>query len=171
MESLIKIAIIGAAIRLQQSGFTQITIFEKVETLGGTWRDNTYPGCGCDVPSNLYSYSFEKNPNWSRQYSSQEEILEYLNGCADKYKITPLIKFNTHINSALFNEEDNSWNVTDHAENATIFEVLISASGGLNEPSYPKIKGIKDFKGVSFHSNLWNHDYDLKGEKVAVIWE
>ena len=160
---------IGAGIKLKQKGSVSFKIFERSHDVGGTWRDNTYPGCACDIPSNLYSYSFEPNPDWSRAFSPHNEIHDYLKHCVEKYNITGLIQFNTEIKKTFFDESSGYWNIIDAAGNTYLARIIISASGPLNQPLYPSIKGLDTFKGESFHSLFWNHDYDLRGKKVAVI--
>jgi len=160
---------LGAGIRLKMKGDSSFVIFEKAEEIGGTWRDNTYPGCGCDIPSLLYSYSFEPNPKWSRAFSKQAEILEYMKSCAEKYQMYEHIQFNSKITKAQFNNETGRWTITEKNGQETTARVLISAVGPFNEAFIPKIKGINRFQGESFHSLHWNHKYDLTGKRVAVI--
>lgn len=170
------VAIIGtgfggicAAIKLKEAGINNITMFEKADRLGGTWRDNTYPGAACDVPSHLYSFSFEKKHDWTRKFAEQAEILAYLHHCAQKYKLLPHIRFNTEIESATFDETEGVWVIHTNKGEQYKASILISACGQLNRPAYPKIKGLDSFAGTQFHSARWNHDYDLKGKNVAVI--
>jgi len=170
------IAILGAGIsglcmgiRLKQAGITNFTIFEKSDDVGGTWLDNSYPGAGCDVPSHLYSFSFEPNPNWSRRYSPQPEILAYFRHCARKYGIYPHIRFRTELAAARFDEAAGKWHLTTTAGEAITADVLVSGVGQLNRPAYPKLAGLETFAGTTFHSARWNHDYDLAGKRVAVV--
>jgi cation diffusion facilitator CzcD-associated flavoprotein CzcO len=160
---------IGAGIKLKQEGIESFKIFERSNDVGGTWRDNNYPGCACDIPSNLYSYSFEPNPEWSRAFSPHNEIHDYLKHCVKKYKITEHIQFSTEIQKVFFDVPNGHWVITDTNEKIYLARTIISASGPLNQPLYPKIKGINSFKGESFHSLYWNHSYDLKGKKIAII--
>ncbi|GAA2316405.1 NAD(P)/FAD-dependent oxidoreductase [Nonomuraea roseoviolacea subsp. roseoviolacea] len=173
-----RVAIIGAgfgglcmAIRLERAGITTYTVFEKAGDLGGTWRDNTYPGAGCDIPSHLYSYSFERYGSWTRRYPGQPEILAYLQHCADKYGVRRKIRFNTEVVSASF--DGNRWQVTAATGSASpsteAFDVVVSAVGQLNRPHLPDIPGMPDFAGTSFHSARWDHGHDLTGRRVAVI--
>jgi len=159
---------IGLAVRLQQSGYKDFLVIERAESVGGTWRDNHYPGAACDVPSNLYSFSFAPNPNWSRAFSPQKEIHNYLIHTADKFKINNRIVLNTTMESATWDSDRDVWVVkTSRGEfTATIF---VSAVGALSEPALPEIKGIETFKGKFFHSAQWDHDTSLAGKKVAVI--
>ncbi|MEU7892385.1 NAD(P)/FAD-dependent oxidoreductase [Nonomuraea sp. NPDC049152] len=168
-----RVAIIGAgfgglcmAIRLERAGIGSYTVYEKAGELGGTWRDNSYPGAGCDIPSHLYSYSFEKYASWTRRYPEQPEILAYLDMCADKYRVRSKIRLNTEVVSAAF--DGRHWQVTT-GEGSEEFDVVVSCVGQLNRPSYPEISGIDGFGGVAFHSARWNHDHDLTGHRVAVI--
>ena len=160
---------IGAGIKLKQKGSVSFKIFERSHDVGGTWRDNTYPGCACDIPSNLYSYSFEPNPEWSKAFSPHYEIHDYLKHCVSKYNVKEHIQFNTEITKTFFDESNGYWNIIDAEGNRYLARVVISASGPLNKPLYPNINGLDSFKGESFHSLYWNHEYYLKGKKVAVI--
>ncbi len=158
---------IVAAIKLKEAGFEHIEILEKADSLGGTWRENTYPGVACDVPSHLYSYSFELNPNWSHVFSPGSEILNYFKEVAKKYQVDDLIKYNQEVTSAHFN--GNEWEVKTSTGFLSSAEYLIGATGVLHHPKYPDIKGIEDFKGEIFHSSRWNHDIDLASLRVGVI--
>ncbi|WP_308268663.1 flavin-containing monooxygenase [Yinghuangia soli] len=169
-------AIIGAgfaglcmAIRLRQSGITDFTVYEKSSTLGGVWRDNTYPGAGCDVPSILYSYSFAQHGRWSRKFPLQHEILAYLRRTADQYNITPHIRFDTEVTAAHWNDETSIWHLRTTTGEDVHARNLITGVGQLNRPRYPDIPGMRTFTGTSFHSAEWNHDHDLTGRRVAVI--
>lgn len=171
-----EIAIIGAgfgglglAIRLQQEGYQNFIIFERAAIAGGTWRDNTYPGCACDVPSHLYSFSFEPNPNWSREYSPQPEILNYILHCKEKHHLDSHIRYNTTIAQADFDEKRGCWELKNQHGDIFTARILVSAIGPLNVPSIPKIKGLETFEGASFHSSEWDGKIDLNGKKVAVI--
>jgi cation diffusion facilitator CzcD-associated flavoprotein CzcO len=160
---------LGVAIKMKMSGNDSFTIFERASEVGGTWRDNTYPGCACDIPSLLYSYSFEPNPDWSRSFSGYSEIHRYLKKCVNKYDLESYIRFNTAVKSIKFIEKKGYWSIIDSSGKETKARLVVSASGPLNEAAYPKVNGIENFKGKSFHSLYWDHDYDLKGKKVAVI--
>lgn len=171
-----KVAIIGAgfaglaaAIRLKQENRNSFIIFERAAEVGGTWRDNVYPGCACDVPSHLYSYSFELNPNWSRAYSTQPEILAYIKGCVTHYQLEKQIRYNTEITKLQFIESEGHWLLSSDDGYSTTARIVISATGPLNRPNLPTIKGLDTFKGTVFHSSNWNHNFDLTGKKVAVI--
>lgn len=156
-------------IKLREAGITNFTILEKADAVGGTWRDNSYPGSGCDVPSHLYSFSFEPKTDWSRKYGKQDEIEHYLNHCADKYGIRPHIQFNTEVESASFDEAINKWTVRTKDGRTLTATSLVSGVGQLNRPAYPDIPGLDTFQGTKFHSARWNHDHDLSDETVAVI--
>ena len=160
---------IAAAIELRRHGFTHITLLEGAPELGGTWHYNTYPGAACDVPSHLYSFSFAQRRDWSRLCSPQPEILGYLQGVADEHGITPLIRFSSRVSACTFDEAGSTWTVD--CENGDVHEAdaLLIAVGQLNQPSVPRLPGIERFAGHSFHSARWDHDYDLRGRRVAVV--
>ncbi len=160
---------LGAGILLKQQGETSFKIFERANEVGGTWRDNTYPGCGCDVPSLLYSYSFEPNPNWSHAFSKQGEILGYMKHCVQKYEMEQYIQYNTTIDGLVFDKEKGLWNIRDKAGRTYQARFVLSAVGPFNAPMIPNIKGKDSFQGEAFHSLRWNHDYELKNKRVAVI--
>ncbi|NER45247.1 MAG: NAD(P)/FAD-dependent oxidoreductase [Symploca sp. SIO1A3] len=175
-EQNLEIAIIGAgisglcmAINLIKVGITTFKIFEKADNLGGTWHDNTYPGCGCDIPSILYSFSFEPKSDWTRNYPKQPEILQYLEYCADKYRLRKHITFNAEITSAFFESEKNIWRISSASGEEFAANILVSGCGQLNQPKIPRIDGLETFSGTQFHSARWNHEHDLKDETVAVI--
>ena len=159
---------LGAAIKLDESGFSDFLVVDKGHTVGGTWRDNTYPGAACDVPSQLYSFSFAPNPGWSRSFSPQPEIQAYIERTAREAGVLDRFRFGVTVQDLAWDEEDTVWNVqTDHGEVTADF--VITGSGGLSEPKLPEIEGIDSFEGEIFHSARWNHDYDLQGKRVAVI--
>jgi len=159
---------LGAAIRLQKAGFTDVLIFDNGEDVGGTWRDNTYPGCACDVPSHLYSFSFAPNPAWSDTFSGQQEIWDYLRGCVERFGLRPKVRLRNTITDAAWDPAAQLWRLTTSGGDYTA-RVLISATGPLSEPSTPDIPGIGEFAGTIFHSARWRHDHDLSGRRVAVI--
>jgi cation diffusion facilitator CzcD-associated flavoprotein CzcO len=159
---------LGMAIRLSQAGIDDFVILERAGDIGGTWRDNSYPGCACDVPSPLYSYSFAANPDWTRSFSPQPEIWAYLRGCAQRYGIIPRIRFHTEMLDAAWDADRLRWRIRTTAATLTA-DVLIAAPGGLSEPSLPRLPGLASFAGTSFHSARWNHDHDLTGRRVAVV--
>ncbi len=160
---------LGMAIQLKKAGFTTVMLLEKAGQLGGTWRDNTYPGAACDVQSHFYSYSFEPKHDWSRKFGLQHELLEYMEHCADKYGIREHIRFNSEVAEAAFDDTRNRWTLTLASGEKLEAQVVITATGQLNQPAWPDIKCMGSFEGTVFHSARWNHDYDLKGKRVAVI--
>src|SRR5258705_5013083 len=159
---------IGAAIRLKQAGFEDYVVLERAEDVGGTWRDNSYPGCACDVPSHLYSFSFAPNPEWTRSFSPQAEIWAYLRRVADEHGVTQRTRFGAEVIDAAWNEDRGLWEIETVAGDLTA-RVLIAGFGGLAEPKLPAVPGIEDFPGTIFHSARWNHQHDLTGERVAVV--
>lgn len=160
---------IGMAVALQKAGVNDFVILEKKHDVGGVWRDNSYPGAACDVPSHLYSFSFEPNPNWSRVFAPQSEIHAYLRRCAEKYGLGKYIRFGAEVASAEFDETTSLWRVTQ--ENGTVLRthLLISGTGQLSRPAFPKLAGMDRFKGHVFHSATWDHSYSLEGKRVAVV--
>jgi cation diffusion facilitator CzcD-associated flavoprotein CzcO len=160
---------IAAGIALKRAGIQDFVILEKADRVGGTWRENTYPGAACDVPSHLYSYSFEPNPSWSRAYGGQAEILAYLEHCADKYNLRPHLKFGQHVDEARFDEIHGTWHVVTAAGERFEARGLLLGNGALHLPALPDIPGLDSFRGKRFHSARWDHGYDLSGKRVAVI--
>ncbi len=160
---------IGAAIRLKQQGITELTVFEKAGDIGGVWRDNVYPGAACDVPSHLYSFSFEPKPDWSRRYAEQPEIHAYIKHCAQKYGVAAHLRLNTEVISARFDEARALWCVTLANGEMHEAQVLVTATGQLNRPLLAKLPGLASFKGAQFHSAQWDHSVSLAGKRVAVI--
>ncbi|HZP11612.1 MAG TPA: NAD(P)/FAD-dependent oxidoreductase [Nevskiaceae bacterium] len=170
------IAIIGAGFAglgmgyyLKQAGLNNFTIFEKAQDLGGVWRENTYPGAACDVPSHLYSFSFEPHYPWSRAYGPQKDIFAYQHMVAKKYGILGKIRFGREVLGAEFDEARGVWTIWFSDETSFEAHVLISAVGQLHRPSFPPVEGIEKFKGVQFHSANWNHDFEFFGKTVASI--
>lgn len=169
-----RIAILGAgfsgmgmAIRLRQEGFENFVIYEKADEVGGTWRENIYPGVACDVPSHLYSFSFEPNPNWSRRFSPGREIFDYMKACARKYDLYPRIAFGRTVTA--IRHDGREWTV-DFTDGASVTaDYVVSGLGGLHEPSLPDIPGRDQFKGPAFHTARWRNDVDLAGKRVAII--
>jgi cation diffusion facilitator CzcD-associated flavoprotein CzcO len=188
---------LGMAIQLRRAGIEGFVLFEKEEDVGGTWLVNDYPGCACDVQSHLYSFSFEPNANWSREFSPQPEILAYVQRCTDKYRLRPDIRFNTWVIGATYDEKEALWRLSiADAKEVTLFmrergikpgeslplddpalpstrvvtaRVVISGIGGLSTPAYPNLPGLETFQGKTFHSQQWDHGYDLAGKRVSVI--
>lgn len=159
---------LGMAIRLKQEGYEDFALLERAQDLGGTWRENTYPGCQCDVPSHVYSFSFAPNPGWSRTYSHQQEIWDYLRRTADGFGITPKIRFGHEVLTSSWDDEAGEWAI-ETSQGEIRARVLVNAPGGLAEPAYPEIPGLESFEGTVFHSAEWDHEHDLEGERVAVI--
>lgn len=160
---------LGMAIQLLRAGFTQFTIFEKAADIGGVWRENTYPGAGCDIPSPLYSYSFAPNPDWPRRYSGQRDILAYLRRTAEKYRLADHLRLNTEVTEAVYDEETARWHITTSAGDTVTADVLVPAVGQLSRPATPDIPGADTFPGPQFHSAQWRHDVPLFGKRVAVV--
>jgi cation diffusion facilitator CzcD-associated flavoprotein CzcO len=159
---------LGAAIRLKQSGIEDFVVLERGEDIGGTWNFNTYPGCQCDIPSHLYSFSFAPNPNWSRTYSKQPEIWEYLRRTASEHGIDPHVRLRVTVMDASWDEEAQLWRIQTSDGDLTA-EVLVAGAGPLSEPKLPQIPGLQSFQGAMFHSACWEHEHSLKDERVAVI--
>ena len=171
-----KIGIVGAgfsglcaAIRLAQAGFRDVTLFERAADIGGTWRDNTYPGCACDIPSNLYSFSFEPNPEWTRMYPQQGEIHAYLRHVAEKHGVLRGIRFGKELVEARYDEAAAAWDLSFGDGARERFDIFIGATGPLSKPALPALPGMESFEGAAFHSARWRHDVDLKGKRVAVV--
>ena len=159
---------IGMAVRLKQAGLKDFVILERAKDIGGTWRDNDYPGAACDVPSHLYSWSFALNPHWSRTFSPQPEIWDYMKRVAGEYGIPAHVRLDHDVTSAHWEPRHNHWRIETDQGTLTA-QFLISGAGPLADPSTPDIKGIDTFEGTMFHSARWEHDHDLTGRKVAVI--
>jgi cation diffusion facilitator CzcD-associated flavoprotein CzcO len=160
---------IGLAILLKQAGFSAITLLERGASVGGTWRDNTYPGAECDVQSHLYSYSFAPNHAWPARYSGQQQILAYISETAEKFGLTPHIRLNTTVASAAYDEAANSWQVRTAAGEALEFDIFIPAVGLLSKPVIPPFPGLESFAGARFHSAAWDHGVSIKGKRVIMV--
>lgn len=158
-----------AGIRLRKAGIEDFVILEKADGVGGTWRANTYPGAACDIPSHLYSYSFEPNPAWSRAYGGQPEILAYLEHCATHYGLRPHLQFDTEVIGAAYDEATATWTVRTRRGETYVARSLVLGNGALHLPQIPELPGASTFAGTTFHSARWNHGHDLTGTKVAVI--
>jgi cation diffusion facilitator CzcD-associated flavoprotein CzcO len=159
---------LGMAIRLKQEGIEDFVVLERAAELGGTWRDNTYPGCACDVPSHLYSFSFAPNPEWSRTFSRQPEIWGYLRRTAHEHGVDAHIRYRHEVTSASWDQARELWRIETNAGELTA-AMLVVGAGPLAEPKLPEIEGIEDFEGEIFHSARWNHEHALDRERVAVI--
>ena len=169
-----KVAIIGAgmsgiltAIKFQDAGISDFTIYEKAARLGGTWRDNTYPGLSCDVPSHMYRYSFEPNAEWSHRFSPGAEILAYFEAVAKKFDVKRLIKFNREITEARY--QNGNWHLKCGEQELDVVDIVISATGVLHNPVYPDFYGLNDFVGDVFHAARWNHDVSLNGRRIGIV--
>lgn len=160
---------LGMAIALKKDGKHSFVVFEKGDSVGGTWRDNTYPGCACDVPSQLYSYSFAPNPNWSHVFAPQAEIRAYLDDCATKFGVLPHIQFNSEVRQAEYDAWNRMWRVEMTNGAIVSARVVVSGRGALHIPRIPDIPGLEEFTGEQFHSAQWPEKADLKGQSVAVI--
>ena len=159
---------LGTAMRLKQQGRDDFVVLERAHDVGGTWRNNTYPGCECDVPSHLYSFSFAPNPDWTCTYPKQPEIWAYLRRCAERSGVMSHIRFGAEMTSARWDESRARW-VVETSSGTYVGRFLVLGTGPLSEPRIPKIAGIERFAGTLFHSAGWRHDHDLSGERVAVV--
>lgn len=174
---MVEIAIIGAgfaglgmAIKLLAEGREDFVVLEKAGSVGGTWRDNTYPGVACDVPAHLYSYSFELNPRWTQPYAAQKEIQEYLEHCATKYGVRKHLRLGVGVKAARYGDQSATWRLELDDGSELECRVLISCAGhGLSVPALPEIAGRDSFRGASMHSARWDHGVELEGKRVAVI--
>jgi cation diffusion facilitator CzcD-associated flavoprotein CzcO len=159
---------IGMAIALLSAGRTDFVVLERAEDVGGTWWQNTYPGCQCDVPSNLYSFSFAPNPDWSQTFALQPEIGAYLKQVADDFGVRPYVRTQADVCGAAWDEQTQRWRI-ETSRGALTARVLVAGMGGLCEPSIPLLDGADSFQGQAFHTARWDHDVDLTGKRVAVI--
>jgi cation diffusion facilitator CzcD-associated flavoprotein CzcO len=171
----VRVAIVGAgfsglgmAIRLKQQGMRDFVVLERRADVGGTWHDNTYPGCACDVPAHLYSFSFAPNPAWSRVYAPQPEIWEYLRACVTRFELEPYLRYETEVTGASWDDAAQRWRLAT-SQGPLTARALVFGNGPLSEPSLPAVPGIESFAGTLFHSARWDHAHDLAGERVAVI--
>ncbi len=160
---------LGMAIQLRRDGREDFVVLEKADEVGGTWRDNTYPGCACDIQSHMYSFSFEQNPNWSRAFSPQPEIYEYLRGVARKYGLYRFIHFGREMTGARWDADEHRWHVTTASGDEYVAQYLVCGVGALHLPQIPDLPGAERFRGAAFHSARWDHDFDLRGKRVAVV--
>ena len=172
----LRIAVIGAgmagilaAIRLKEAGTHDVVVFEKADRIGGTWRENTYPGLTCDVPAHAYTYSFAPNPDWSSFLAPGQEIQRYFEDVVRRYGVAPLIRFGCRIETCRFDDKRRRWTITDDHGQQEDFDVVIAATGVLHHPSMPTLPGLNEFAGDCFHSARWNHDVALDGRRIAVI--
>ncbi len=160
---------LGTAIRLQQAGIRDIVILERGSEVGGTWRDNQYPGAACDIPSNLYSYSFAQNPEWTRGFSGSREILGYVHQLVQRFDLAKFVRFNQNVTSMAFDESAGVWNVQTAGGETHRARSVVMAQGPLSNSSWPKIAGLETYEGHKIHSARWDHSYDFTGKKVAVV--
>jgi len=163
------VAGIGLAVQLKKAGFYAVTVFEKGCRVGGTWRDNTYPGAACDVQSHLYSYSFAPRADWSDRFSGQAEILEYIEGVARDFGVLSMVRLNTAVTAATYDEARAVWRVSTNDGFVTEFDIFVPAVGQLSRPSIPDLPGRTDFAGAAFHSACWDHTVELAGKRVALV--
>src|SRR6185437_10042700 len=160
---------IGMAARLRSMGIDDFVVLDRGNDLGGTWRDNSYPGAACDVPSNLYSFSFALNPEWSRAFSSQSEIWDYMRHCVDRFDVGGFLRFNCAVEEARWDDAAARWLIRTTEGEEYSAPVLVWATGPLSEPSIPDFPGLRDFRGKVFHSAQWEHGFDLSGKRVCVV--
>jgi cation diffusion facilitator CzcD-associated flavoprotein CzcO len=159
---------LGAAVRLRREGVTDFVVLERADSVGGTWRDNSYPGCACDVPSHLYSFSFAPHPDWPRTFSGQEHIRAYLEHVTDVFRLRPHIRLNSEVKRMTWDGEKLRWDIETTSGRLSA-DLVISATGPLSDPKIPDIPGLDSFPGKVFHSARWDHDYDLRGKRVAMV--
>lgn len=172
----VSVAILGAgfgglcmAIKLREAGLDDFVILEKSSSAGGTWRDNTYPGCACDIPSHLYSYSFAQSAGWTRRYAPQSEILAYIHEVIQKHGLEDRILHDTAVASLAWDDDTRLWTIEIADGRRIRARAVVSAVGGLHVPGYPDVPGLGEFRGEAFHTARWRHDVDLTGKRVAVI--
>lgn len=175
MATHVRVAVIGAgfgglgtAIRLRQEGYHDVLVFDRGGEVGGTWRDNSYPGCACDVPSHMYSFSFAPNPDWTRSFSAQGEIWDYLRRCVKDFGLEPHLRLGHEVRAADWDGQARAW-VLDTSAGRFTADVLVAATGPFDAPATPSLPGLATFAGETFHSARWNHDHDLTGRRVAVV--
>lgn len=159
---------LGTAIRLKQRGIEDFVVLERAGEVGGVWRDNSYPGCACDVESHLYSFSFAPNPEWSHSFSRQPEIWDYLRRCARDYGVLPHLRFRHEVREAVWEQDEQRWRI-ETSQGTYMASVLVAAAGSLSDPAIPKLHGLEIFKGKVFHSARWDHSFDLANARVAVV--
>src|SRR5262245_58153067 len=170
----LRFAVIGAgmagilsAIKLRDAGFDDFVVYEKADRVGGTWRENTYPGLACDAPSHLYSYSFALTPDWSHRFSPGPEIKNYFETVARDHNVLPQVRFGAEITSCTY--RNGQWHLESAAGDHDTFDVVIAATGVLHHPKYPDIAGLDSFAGAMFHSSRWDHDVDIDGARIGII--
>lgn len=158
---------IAAVVKLREAGYTDLTVFEKADKVGGTWRENRYPGLSCDVPSRWYSFSFNLKPDWTHRFSYGPEIQAYMEETAEEFGVTPLVRFNTRVTDLTY--EAPRWRLTTDGGTVEHYDVVISATGVLHKPAYPDIEGLDSFEGHMFHTARWEDGLDLTGKRVGII--
>jgi cation diffusion facilitator CzcD-associated flavoprotein CzcO len=168
------VAVIGAgmtgilmAIKLREAGITDVTILEKAAKVGGTWRENTYPGVACDVPAHMYTYSFQGNPEWEHRFAHGDEIQSYFEQVSGDYGVTDQVRFNESVEQSHY--RDGKWHLQTSKGNNLVVDFVVAATGILHHPAYPDITGLDSFKGEMWHTARWNHDIDLRGKRVGII--
>ncbi|MFF8280783.1 flavin-containing monooxygenase [Streptomyces lateritius] len=159
---------LGAAVRLRREGITDFVVLERADSVGGTWRDNSYPGCACDVPSHLYSFSFAPNPDWPRTFSGQRHIRAYLEHVTDTFRLRPHLRLNHEVRMMRWDGDALRWEI-ETSQGSFSADVVVSATGPLSDPKIPEMPGLAEFPGKVFHSARWDHDYDLTGKRVAMV--
>lgn len=160
---------LGTAIRLRQAGIDDFVILERGDRVGGTWRDNQYPGAACDIPSLLYSLSFARNPNWSKTFAGSDEIQAYIEGLVERFDLAPHLRFGQDVTELAFDEQTGTWTATTAAGNSHTSRSTVVAPGPLSNVCFPTMRGIDSYKGHKIHSARWDHTYDFAGKRVAVI--
>ncbi|MHA6263572.1 flavin-containing monooxygenase [Arenibacterium sp. CAU 1754] len=175
-QTALDVIVIGAGfagvcmgIKLREQGITNFQVLEKHDDVGGTWYANTYPGATCDIPSHFYSFSFAPNPDWSRLYSPQPEILEYIRDCVERFGLRPHLRMGQEVSDLVFDETSGLWDVRLTSGETLRARFVVNGMGGLHRPSWPDIPGRDGFRGVTMHTALWDHDFDPKGKTIAVI--
>jgi cation diffusion facilitator CzcD-associated flavoprotein CzcO len=156
-----------AVIRLREAGYDNLAIYEKADRIGGTWRENTYPGLTCDVPAHVYTYAFAPKPDWTKVFAPGPEIFKYFQEVSDRYGVTEIVKFNEEVNSCIY--QNGQWHLSTKSGLTDVADYVIAATGVLHHPFYPNIAGLEDFKGAMFHSSRWDHSVQLDGAKVGII--
>ncbi|MFF7650409.1 flavin-containing monooxygenase [Streptomyces sp. NPDC007983] len=159
---------LGAAVRLRRAGITDFVVLERADAVGGAWRDNSYPGCACDIPSHLYSFSFAPNPDWPRAFSGQRHIRAYLERVADTFGLRPHLRFDAEVLALRWDGAALHWEI-ETARGPLTADVVVSATGPLSDPKIPDIPGLDGFPGKVFHTARWDHGYDLRGKRVAMV--
>jgi len=175
-DATVDVLIVGAGfsglcmgIKLREAGMGSFLIIEKGDDIGGTWHENRYPGCACDIPAHLYCFSFDLNPDWSRMFAGQEEIWEYLKSCAKRYGLVPHIRLKTPLHEAVWDESKSVWRILAGDGMNIEARALVSGIGALHVPRYPDLPGIECFAGSAFHSSNWTRDTQLQGKNIAVV--